>query len=72
MGRHKKTSQRNVNGTEGQTNEGPLGYIFNAQQNESTEIWRCRDTKSKYLISIDKQECTNNGFMVEGSLGFSP
>lgn len=53
---------------EGQKMEGSLGYL---STKTGSPIYRCYNGKD-HLITADKSECTEGGFTIEATLGYSP
>lgn len=54
---------------EGQVKVSLLGYIM---KNGTTPLYRCFDSRVGHLFTVTRSECTNNGYIVESTLGYVP
>lgn len=59
-----------VSNCEGQRSEGLLGYISDVQ-GEGQPIYRCTG-HGNHRITTDRASCTDNGYNIEGTLGYTP
>jgi len=66
------STDRGCEGTNPSALLGTLGYIYSSPQSIApTALYRCR-RGAGYLAVTNQAECTNNGFAVEGILGYIP
>ncbi|TXD36071.1 hypothetical protein FRC98_13170 [Lujinxingia vulgaris] len=59
-----------VSSCEGQRSEGLLGYISTVQ-GQGQPIYRCTG-HGNHRITTDRASCTDNGYNIEGTLGYTP
>ncbi len=61
-----------MNGYEGTTVEGVLGYMYvGPQSNALNPIYRC-NLNGKHLTTNALSECVDNGYIIEGLQGYVP